>query len=212
MTTAAKHLKVLEVSASARRTGSVSRQWSAAVIEGLKEAGSEISLKVRDLADGVPLIDEAWIAANFTPPEQRTDAQAAALSLSDRLIAELQEADLIVIGAPVYNFSIPASLKAWIDLVTRARVTFQYTEKGPEGLLKGKRAVIVVASGGVKPGSPADFATGYLKFLLAFIGVTDVSIIAADQLAYDADGAAKRAASDLSSALSSLLAPLERAA
>lgn len=203
-------LKVLQVNASARRGGSVSRQWSAALIDRLT-AGASIDVTTRDLADGVPHVDEDWVAANFTPDEQRTAAQREILSHSDRLIAELKDADLIVIGAPIYNFGIPASLKAWIDQITRARVTFQYTDKGPEGLLRGKRAVIVVASGGVKVGSPADYATGYLQFLLAFIGVTDVAIVAADQLAYDADGAAARAAADLETALVSLR-PLERAA
>lgn len=109
-----------------------------------------------------------------------TPAQRAALSVSDTLIKELQSADTIVIGVPIYNFSIPASLKAWIDQVARAGVTFKYTETGPEGLLTGKRAVLVVSSGGVAVGSDYDFATGYMRHVLGFIGITDVDIVAAD--------------------------------
>ena len=109
------------------------------------------------------------------------------------MIEELKSADTIVIGVPIYNFGIPARLKAWIDLVARAGVTFRYTEAGPQGLLENKRAIIATASGGVPVGSPADFATTYLKQVLAFIGITDVTIIAADQLAVDPEGSVKKA-------------------
>ena len=94
----------------------------------------------------------------------------------------MRRTDVIVIGAPVYNFSIPASLKAWIDMIARARLTFRYTDSGPEGLLKGKKAYVVVATGGVPVGSPVDFATPYLRHALAFVGITDVEVIAADRL------------------------------
>ncbi|MDH3266802.1 MAG: NAD(P)H-dependent oxidoreductase, partial [Gammaproteobacteria bacterium] len=112
----------------------------------------------------------------------RDAAQREALAFSDRLVAELQHADAIVIGAPIYNFNIPAALKAWIDMIARARVTFRYTDNGPKGLLEGKKAYIVVASGGVKIGSKADFATPYLRHALAFVGITDVEFIGAEQL------------------------------
>ncbi|MEO0699174.1 MAG: NAD(P)H-dependent oxidoreductase, partial [Pseudomonadota bacterium] len=97
------------------------------------------------------------------------------------------DADTIVIGAPIYNFGVPAAVKAWIDQVARAGITFAYTENGPKGLLEGKRAIIVVASGGTKVGSEIDFAIGYLKFALGFIGITNVELVAADQMALDAD-------------------------
>lgn len=104
------------------------------------------------------------------------------LALSDTLVGELKSADTIVIGTPVYNFAVPAALKAWIDLVARARETFQYTEDGPVGLLQGKKAYVIIASGGTKVGSEIDFAGNYLKHVLGFIGITDVTIVAADQL------------------------------
>ncbi|MEM6945002.1 MAG: NAD(P)H-dependent oxidoreductase, partial [Pseudomonadota bacterium] len=156
--------------------GSTSRALSAAVVERL--GGRVIR---RDLADGLPLIDETWIGANFTPDEDRSDEQRAALTLSEKLIGEIEASDTLVIGVPVYNFGVPAAFKAWIDLVTRARRTFQYTENGPVGLLSGKRAVIVVASGGTEVDSSIDFATPWLRHILGFIGITDVEVIPADR-------------------------------
>ena len=107
---------------------------------------------------------------------------AARLALSDQLIRELQDADTIVIGAPIYNFGAPASLKAWMDLVARPGVTFRYTPDGPEGLLTGKKAIVTVASGGVPVGSDIDFLSSHLKFFLGFIGITDVEIHAAKEI------------------------------
>lgn len=205
-------LKALRIDASGRRAGSTTRRLTDEFIAALMAKGAVANLAVRDLADGMPYVDEAWINANFTPPEARSAAQSAALAFSDMLVAEIQGADLIVIGAPIYNFSIPASLKAWIDQIARARLTFQYTEKGPVGLLKDKRAVIITASGGVEPGSPADFATGYLRRILAFIGVTDVSLVAADRQMIDADGAHARAKRQIEEALEAVTAPLAKAA
>jgi len=170
---------VLHIDASARTETSTTRALSADVVAHL---GADTVLR-RDLAaDPLPQIDESWVGANFTPATDRTADQIERLSLSDNLIQELQAADTIVIGVPIYNFSVPTALKAWIDLVARAGVTFAYTENGPKGLLEGKRAVIVVASGGVPVGSPVDFATGYLRQFLNFIGITKIDLIAADQM------------------------------
>lgn len=175
-------MRVLEVSASARRSGSISRMLSTEIVESLEIRDGDLSITRRDLSQGMPLVDEAWVDANFTPEEERTANQQDALRHSDSLVAELQSSDIIVIGSPVYNFGVPAALKAWIDMVARVRLTFRYTQNGPEGLLKNKTAYIVVASGGVPVGSAADFATPYLRHALAFMGITDVHIIAADQL------------------------------
>ena len=136
----------------------------------------------------------------YMPADARSDDQRQALALSDTLIAELNAADTIVIGLPVYNFGVPAALKAWVDLVARAGVTFNYTETGPKGALEGKRAILVMASGGVPAGSPVDFATTYMKHMLGFLGITDVEIVAAEALAVDAEAALK-AAGDAISAL-----------
>ncbi len=180
---------VLHIDSSARLTGSTSRALTAQVVERL---GATQVIR-RDLATPLPMLDEAWIGANFTPAAERSEAQQASLALSDTLVAELQEADTIVLGAPIYNFSVPTTLKAWIDLVARAGVTFRYTENGPEGLLTGKRVILVIASGGTVAGSDIDFACRYLRHMLGFIGLTEIELVAADQQMVDAEGSAKKA-------------------
>lgn len=187
---------VLQIDASARQTGSMSRALSARIVEKLSPA----KIIRRDLADPLPLIDENWIAANFTPASDRDALQQDRLRLSDQLVAELRAADTVVIGLPVYNFSVPSGLKAWIDLVARAGETFRYTPEGPHGLLAGKRAILAVASGGTAVGSEIDFATPYMRHVLRFFGIEDIEIVAADQLAIDPD-ASKTAADSAIEAL-----------
>ncbi len=178
-----KKLKVLRVDSSARREGAVSRRLADALVEQLETLEGTIDLRVRDLAATPPrLLDAGWVDANFTPADDRSEAQRAALAESDALVAELQTADVLVIGVPIYNFGIPAALKAWVDMVARARLTFRYTESGPEGLLRGKRAYLAVASGGTAVGSATDFATGYLRHVLGFLGIDEVEVVAADRL------------------------------
>ncbi|MEM7280715.1 MAG: NAD(P)H-dependent oxidoreductase [Pseudomonadota bacterium] len=175
-------LNVLSIDSSGRKSDSVSRMLTKDLIGALEDSVAGVSAKHRDLADGIGLVDEAWINANFTPEEERTETHRERLAESDHLVGELQQADVLVIGAPIYNFGIPASLKAWVDMIARARLTFRYTENGPEGLLKNKKAILIVASGGVPVDSPVDFATPYLRQALAFIGITNVEVIAADEL------------------------------
>lgn len=175
-------LNVLTVMASARRQDSISRGLVAYMLDTLREADPDLRLRVRDLAEGLPLLDARWIGASFTPADQRDAVQRETLALSDTLVGELQAADVLVIGTPIYNFSIPAALKAWIDLVARAGVSFRYTENGPQGLLRGKQALILIASGGTPVGSEIDFASGYLRHVLGFLGIEDVTVIAADRI------------------------------
>ncbi|WP_170439843.1 FMN-dependent NADH-azoreductase [Ruegeria arenilitoris] len=172
---------ILHIDASARRTGSATRDLSARIVRHLG-AGRIIR---RDLATPLPLLTEDWITANFTPADQRDATQRDLLALSDELVKELQQADTVVIGLPIYNFSVPAGFKAWIDLVARAGLTFSYTESGPKGLLEGKRAILAIASGGTAVGSEIDFATGYARHVLGFIGIHDVDVVAADRMALD---------------------------
>jgi len=183
---------VLHIDASARLAGSTSRDLSAQIA---KKMGTNIIR--RDLKDGIPQIDETWVNANFTPADRRTTAQTAALELSDALIEEIKAADVIVIGVPIYNFGVPASLKAWVDQIARAGVTFRYTENGPQGLLDGKRAIIALASGGTAIGSDIDFASGYLRHIMGFIGITEVEIVAADQMMMNGEGALSKAAAQI---------------
>lgn len=174
---------ILHIDASARRATSVTRDLSRDVVARL-----DGDVVTRDLFDALPHIDESWIGANFTPEADRNDAQKELLALSDTLIAEVKAADVLVIGVPVYNFGIPVNLKAWVDMICRAGITFRYTEAGPEGLLTGKRAILVAATGGTPVGSDIDFATNYMRHILGFIGITDVQIVAADRLSVDAEG------------------------
>lgn len=175
-------LQVLAVTASARQQGSVSRRLVAHLLDKLRRQQPDLQLHERDVSAGLPLVDADWIGASYTPAEQRDAGQCTVLAQSDALVRELQAADVLVIGTPIYNFSIPASLKAWIDQVARAGLTFRYTESGPEGLLRGKRAFVLLASGGTPVGSEIDFASGYLRHVLGFLGIEDVSVIAADRI------------------------------
>ncbi|MEM8880673.1 MAG: NAD(P)H-dependent oxidoreductase [Pseudomonadota bacterium] len=181
--------KILRIDASARKDGSVSRSLTDKVLAKLGAP----SVVTRDLADGVPLIDTDWIGANFTPPDELTATQNAALETSQTLVAEIMAADTLVIGLPIYNFGVPAAFKEWIDQITRAGVTFRYTEDGPVGLLSGKRAIVAVASGGTEMGSGIDFATGYVRHILGFIGISDVQFVAADRLMVAEEAALKKA-------------------
>ncbi|GHA57711.1 FMN-dependent NADH-azoreductase [Amylibacter ulvae] len=178
---------ILNISASSRTETSVSRQMADRLIGKISANGDTIVQ--RDTTNGLSIISEDWVNANFTPADDRTDDQKQILALSDKLVGELQDADTIVISTPIYNFGVPAALKTWVDLVARAGKTFQYTANGPEGLLAGKRAIVLVASGGVPIGAPVDHATPYLKTFLGFIGITDVQIIGATGLNMDAEGA-----------------------
>ena len=173
-------LRVLRVDASARTEGSVTRQLADRMIDGLADSVADLSVTRRDVAQGLPFVDAAWVNANFTEPDARSATQQQALAGSDALVAEVMDADVWVISVPIYNFGVPASLKAWIDQIARARVTFRYTEQGPKGLLDGKKVYILTATGGTEIGSAIDFATPWLKFVLGFLGITDVEVIAAD--------------------------------
>ncbi|MEM9240686.1 MAG: NAD(P)H-dependent oxidoreductase [Pseudomonadota bacterium] len=179
---------VLHIDSSPRFNDSVSRDLTADIVS--RHAGAKVIR--RDLSKTpVPQTTDAWIGASFTPAEDRTADQKHTLTLSDELVDELIAADTVVIGMPMYNFSVPSALKAWIDQVARPGRTFNYTENGPVGLLEGKRVIVAMATGGVPQGSDMDFATNYLTFFLGFLGITDVQFVAADGL--NADEAAARA-------------------
>ncbi len=184
---------VLRIDASARHSGSESRALTQRIIDRLAPE----AVINRDLAVAMPAIDADWLAANWTPADDRTDAQRQTLALSDTLIEDIKSADTIVIGAPIYNFGIPATLKTWIDLIARAGITFKYSETGPQGLLTGKRAIVAITSGGTQVGSEIDFASGYLRHVLGFVGITDVQFVAADQLMVDAEASHAKATAAL---------------
>lgn len=198
---ASQSLRVLRVDASARVEGSVTRHLADLLLQEMAARIPALAVSRRDAAHGLPFVDAAWVDANLTDPDARSEAQREALAESDALVAEVMAADVLMIATPIYNFGVPASLKAWIDQIARARLTFRYTEQGPQGLLAGKKVYILTATGGTEVGSAIDFATPWLKFVLGFLGLTDVEVIAADRGMMRGDAARQHAASRIAEVL-----------
>jgi FMN-dependent NADH-azoreductase len=181
-------MNILQINSSARREGSYSTRMADRLVARLQEADPEATLTLRDLgATPHPILDEAALGALFAPSSQRTPEQAARVALDDALIAEIQAADVVVLGVPMYNFGVPAQLKNWIDAISRAGVTFRYTANGPEGLLKGKKVYVALARGGKYRNTPSDTQVPYLATVLGFLGMTDVQFVYAEGLAMGAD-------------------------
>lgn len=187
---------ILYITASIRSEGeSVSRALGQRLVEGLA-AQNGASVVQRDLAaNDIPYVSAERFAANLTPAAERTPEQAELAAYADQLIAELQAANTIVLASPVYNFGPPATLKAWADLVARAGTTFQYTANGPEGLLKNKKVIAVLTRGGLYRDQPHDTQVPYLRNVLGFLGITDVSFVYAEGLAMGPDAEAAALAS-----------------
>ena len=177
-------MNILQINSSSRPDASHSSRLAATIIERLRTQQLDATVTVRDLGRA-PLgeLDEPALQALFTPAEQRTAAQAARVAVDDAVIAEIQAADVLVLGVPMYNFGVPAQLKNWIDAIARAKVTFTYTEKGPVGLLTGKKVYVALTRGGLYRNTPADTQVPYLKTVLAFLGMTDVQFVYAEGIA-----------------------------
>lgn len=193
-------MKLLRIDSSARNL-SVSRKLTAQFTETWKKENPGGVVVERDLSETpLPLIGDEWVGAAYADPSTRTPAQRQALALSDTLIAEVAAADTIVIGVPMYNFTISSSLKAWLDQVVRIGVTFAYGPSGPKGLLTGKKVFVLTARGGAyQPGTPTekfDFQEPYLRHILGFIGLTDVTFIHAENQSRESAGASLTAASE----------------
>ena len=181
---------ILQINSAARSQGANSTLLVNELTEKLQQSNPGARVVVRNLqAEPLPHLDDAVLGAFFTPADQRTAEQAAIAARSDALIAELQAADIVVIGAPMYNFGVSSQLKTYFDFIARAGVTFQYTANGPEGLVKGKKVYVVSARGGKYLGTPGDSQTPYLKTFLGFLGMTDVNFIYAEGLNMGADAA-----------------------
>ncbi len=191
-------MKLLRIDSSARRS-SVTRKLTQRFVETWKEQHPSGQVIDRDLSTTtLPLINDEWIEAAHSDPSHWTAAHKQALSPSDALVAELSAADIVVIGAPMYNFSIPFPLKVWIDHIVRSGKTFSFGPEGPKGLLADKKVVVITSrAGAYGPGTPAqkaDFQEPYLRFILGFIGLTDVSFIHAERQGYEAGNASLAAA------------------
>jgi FMN-dependent NADH-azoreductase len=180
--------KILNIVSSPRGAASASIQLAQALIDKLKIAYPGSTVKTTDLVKKqFPHLEEAHLQSFFTPPEKHSEKEQEAIRHSNEAIKEIMDADIIVIGAPLYNFSIHSTLKAWIDHIVRAGVTFNYSEKGPEGLVKGKKVYLVISSGGVYSEGPmkqADFVEPYMRHMLSFIGMTDITTVRVEGLAY----------------------------
>lgn len=186
-------MKILHLDAAITGENSVSRKLTADITAKLQARNPAASVTYRDLNEGVPAIDGAWFEAVRLAPASPSAEQQKLIGISDAYLKEVQDADVLVIGSPVYNFGITAQLKNWLDQIARAGVSFRYTETGPEGLLTGKRAIIAYTAAGTPLGSDLDFASGYLRHILGFMGITEVEFVAADRLAMDRDAGMARA-------------------
>ncbi len=196
--------KVLVLKSSILAGYSQSSQLADFYIDQAKTNGDDIT--VRDLAaNPVPVLDGELVGALRPSDAPLTPRQQEALALSDALIAELQAHDVVVIAAPMYNFNIPTQLKNYFDLIARAGVTFRYTEAGPEGLVKGKRAVILSSRGGIHKDTASDLLTPYVKLFLGFIGISEVEFVFAEGIAYGPEVATK-ATDDAKNAIKQIVA------
>jgi FMN-dependent NADH-azoreductase len=179
--------KILHIISSPQGEASVSKKLGNAIIEKIQEKYPDSIVTERNLTTNLfPHLDQLQIGSWFTPAANRSTEQEKAIKISDEAIAEMQEADIYVIGAPFYNFSIPSTLKAYLDHIARPGITFRYNEHGkPEGFLKNKKAYIATSSSGVYSEGEFqsfDFVSPYLKFLLGFLGITDITFIRAEGL------------------------------
>lgn len=185
--------KVLVLKSSILAGYSQSGQLADFYVEQAKAQGKDVT--VRDLAaNPIPVLDGELVGAMRPSDTPLSPRQQEALDLSNALIEELQAHDEVVIAAPMYNFNIPTQLKNYFDLIARAGVTFRYTEAGPEGLVKGKKAVVITSRGGIHKDTSTDLLTPYVKLFLGFIGITDVEFVFAEGIAYGPEVASKATA------------------
>jgi FMN-dependent NADH-azoreductase len=190
-------MNILHITSSSRGTASYSSRVATEVITDITGRNPGATVTVRDLArEPLPHIDEDFVVATKSPTGPQTERQRALLAQSDALVEELFAADVIVIAAPMINFTIPSTLKSWIDFVARAGRTFSYGEKGPQGLVTGKQVILVGARGGVYADAmkPLDFQLPYLKSVLGFLGMTDVTVVDVDGTAFGPEVAEKAVA------------------
>jgi FMN-dependent NADH-azoreductase len=182
---------LLKINSSILDTGNAN-QLADEFVARWRAAHPQARVIERDLTrNPLPHLDATTLTGFGTPAEKRTPAQQAAVAVSDALIEELRQADVIVLGVPMYNFGIPSPLKAWIDRVARAGITFRYTEQGPVGLLTGKKVYVLAARGGRYAGTAGDVQTAYLKQVLGFLGLTDIEFVYAEGLAISAESKAE---------------------
>lgn len=186
-------MNILRIDASARREQSISRRLGDEVEQRLINGRDDVRVTRRELADALPLPNDTWVRAKGTPDDKRSKELLAALELSFALIDEVKAADALIFTTPIYNYNIPAAVKAWVDLIYLPRRSFDSTARGPVGLLGDRPTYLVMASGGTRVDSDNDFATPYLRFILRGLGIEDLRLIAADGAGAEPDAALARA-------------------
>jgi len=185
-------MKIYQIDSSARKKGSTSRALAKKVLDKIKKPEDEVVY--RDLDDEMLFVSGLTESGMKIDEKDQTEEHKKMFSLSDKLVSELKESDIIIISAPIYNYGPPATLKAWSDLAARVGETFRFKPDGRrEGLLKNKRAYLVITSGGAKLNSKEDFLTPWLKYILNFFGIEKVDVVSADQMALDYEKSIKEA-------------------
>ncbi|MDB4837447.1 NAD(P)H-dependent oxidoreductase [Marinomonas sp.] len=193
-------MKVWHINSSGRHEQSHSKRITQQFVDSLASK-KNIETTSLDVGAGLPFLNETMIQSYFTPSEDRTAEQKSAIEVSNSIVTSAKAADTWVIGVPIYNFSMPASFKAFIDLLCRSKETFTYTETGPVGLLENKQVFVVVTSGGTEIGSEVDFLTPWLKHCFSFIGIQDVHFIHADKYSPEKDAAIQQQVEQMTSSL-----------
>ena len=188
--------KIYQIDCSARKKGSTSRELAKKLLEKIKKPEDEVIY--RDLDDEMLFVAGLTESGMSIPENERTEQHKKMFELSDKLVKELKESDIIIISTPIYNFGPPATLKAWSDLAARVKSTFKYSEDGKQiGLLENKKVYLVITSGGTKIGSKEDFLTPWLIHVLNFFGIKNIQIISADQMSIDYEGSVKKAEDEI---------------
>ena len=190
-------MKIYQIDCSARKKGSASRELAKKLLEKIKKSEDEVIY--RDLDDEMLFVAGLTESGMSIPENERTDQHKKMFELSDKLVKELKESDIIIISTPIYNFGPPATLKAWSDLAARVKSTFKYSQEGKQiGLLESKKVYLVITSGGTRVGSKDDYLTPWLKHVLNFFGIENIQTISADQMSIDYEGSIKKAEEQIS--------------
>ena len=185
-------MKIYQIDSSARKKGSTSRALAKKLLDKIKKPGDEIIY--RDLDDEMLFVAGLTESGMSIPLNERTEQHKKMFELSDKLVSELKESDVIIISTPIYNFGPPATLKAWSDLAARVKSTFKYSSDGKQiGLLEDKKVYLIITSGGTKIGSKDDYLTPWLKHVLNFFGINNIQTISADQMSIDYEKSVKKA-------------------
>jgi len=189
-------MKIYQIDCSARKKGSASRELAKKLLEKIKKSEDEVIY--RDLDDEMLFVAGLTESGMAIAENERTEQHKKMFELSDKLVKELKESDIIIISTPIYNFGPPATLKAWSDLAARVKSTFKYSQDGKQiGLLENKKVYLVITSGGTRVGSKEDYLTPWLIHVLNFFGIKDIQTISADQMSIDYEGSIKKAEEEI---------------